>query len=254
MTEVDDNGYGRMFADHYDEVMPKDTTAERTASVLADLARGRGPALELGVGTGRVALLLARRIGTVVGVDFSQDMLDRLGDDTKSTGTDVRPVLADMRDYTDERTYPLVYCVTGTLSGLTGPEEQRRSVLAWAGLLARDGLLVLEMQNPEAVALIHNGNMTDTVFQAHPDNGTGVLVSRVLDTERSLWTVSSAYFGASGVKVSQETCRLTPPEELDGYAAEAGLELSARFGDWNLGSVEPRSGTYISVYRRASGG
>ncbi|WP_304452704.1 class I SAM-dependent methyltransferase [Nocardiopsis sp. YSL2] len=243
-----------MFADHYDEVMPKDAVAEQTADVLADLARGRGPALELGVGTGRIALPLARRIGTVVGVDFSQGMLDQLERDTKSTGENVRSVLADMRDYADGRAYPLVYCVTGTLSGLTDPEDQRRSVLAWARHLAPDGLLVLEMQNPEAVALIHGDRTIDTVFQAHPDNGTGVLVSRVLDTERSLWRVSSAYFGASGVKVSQETCRLTPPEELDGHAAEAGLESLARFGDWHRGPVEPHSGTYISVYRSSAGG
>ncbi|GAA1073166.1 class I SAM-dependent methyltransferase [Nocardiopsis composta] len=250
MEHVDDGGYGRMFADHYDEVMPKDSSADGVAAVLAELSRGREPCLELGVGTGRIALPLARRVGSVVGVDFSREMLALLEHDVQATGADVRPVLSDMRGYTDGAVYPLVYCVTGVLSGLTGRSEQRDAVLSWAECVEPGGRLVIEVQTPEAIALLHAGKASDTVFQAHPEGGTGVLVSRVLDTERSLWHVSSAYFGTDRTKITRETCRLVAPAELDSHATEAGLRLHARFGDWEKGPLTVGSGTYISVYER----
>ena len=253
MAEVDDQGYGRMFADHYDQVVPKDEAAEGVADTLAALVTMPGPCLELGVGTGRIALPLARRVGTVHGVDFSREMLDLLEQDVRTTGAEVRPVLADMRGYTDDVPHPLVYCVSGTLSGITDPEEQRSCVLSWARCVAPGGHLVIEVQNPEAIELMHGGRTNDTVFRAHPDNGTGVLVGRVLDERNRLWHVSSAFFGPDGTKVTRMTCRLTAPHELDALADEAGLELTARHGDWQGGPLLPESGTYISVYERPAG-
>lgn len=250
MEQVDDQGYGRMFADHYDEVVPKDEAAEGVADALAELVNGQAPCLEMGVGTGRIALPLARRVGTVHGVDFSQQMLDVLLEDVHATGTDVRPILADMRNHTDQGRYPLVYCVSGTLSGITDPEEQRACVRAWARSVAPGGHLVLELQNPEAIALLHGGRAHDTVFQARPEGGTGVLVGRTLDEANRLWHVSSAYFGPDGTKVTRTTCRLTDPHELDTLADEAGLVLTARYGDWQKGPLLTESGTYISVYER----
>jgi len=92
MNTVDDIGYGREFAHFYDRIFPKDATAERTADVLAGMHPGNGPALELGVGTGRIAIPLARRVGPVVGVDSSVEMLDRLRSDIARPGATRRVV------------------------------------------------------------------------------------------------------------------------------------------------------------------
>src|SRR5699024_2355046 len=122
---VDDIGYGREFAHFYDRIFPKDATAERTADVLAGMHPGNGPALELGVGTGRIAIPLARRVGPVVGVDSSVEMLDRLRSDIAHTEVDVTPVHGDIRAYRDDTKYVLVYCVCATLSMLLDEAQQQ---------------------------------------------------------------------------------------------------------------------------------
>lgn len=69
--------YGDRIAEVYDDMYPEDASAEATADVLASLAED-GPVLELGIGTGRLALPLARRGITVHGAESSQAMLDKL--------------------------------------------------------------------------------------------------------------------------------------------------------------------------------
>ena len=102
--------YGRQFADFYDRLFPPGAGAEATAAWLAALhPRDGAPALELGIGTGRIALPLAERVGEVVGVDASPDMLDVLRDELDRRPLPIEPVLADIRDYDDDRRYGLVY-------------------------------------------------------------------------------------------------------------------------------------------------
>ncbi|GAB3440002.1 class I SAM-dependent methyltransferase [Streptomonospora sediminis] len=249
MQQGNGDPYGSMFADHYDKVRPKDAEADAAAAMLADLMPEPGKALEFGVGTGRIAIPLARRIGAVVGVDSSEKMLDVLRRDAAEENVDVPVVCADMRGYSGGGRYPLVYCVSGTLSVISGSGEQQKTVAEWAGLVSPGGILVIEMQNPEAIGILHGERLVDTVFKARPGSDSGMLVSRVLDKERLVWEISSAYFENGSVRVTQEVCHLAPPERFDGCA---GLELVKRFGDWHGGPLNTGCGTYISVYRKAA--
>ncbi|QBI53071.1 class I SAM-dependent methyltransferase [Streptomonospora litoralis] len=251
MQQGHESSYGRMFAGHYDKVRPRDAEAEATAAMLADLAPKHGKILEFGVGTGRIAVPLARIAGPVTGVDSSPEMIDVLHRDEHDGASDVFTVCSDMRGYDDGERYALVYCVAGTLSALDTPEEQQKTVFEWAGLVADGGTLVIEMQNPEAIERMHGGRMVDTVFKARPDSDSGVLVSRALAPDHSVWEISSAYFENGSVRVTQEKCHLAPPERFDAPAAQAGLELADRFGDWQGGPLNAGCGTYISVYRRS---
>src|SRR5687767_7528038 len=119
MTSINDIGYGRQFDGWYDRLFPKDGLADRTAEQLASLHPDHGlGTLELGVGTGRIAVPLSREVGRVVGVESSLEMLSALEKDVAATSADVEGVHGDIRTYTDNRQYGLVYCVCGTLSML----------------------------------------------------------------------------------------------------------------------------------------
>jgi SAM-dependent methyltransferase len=79
MSDVNDIGYGRQLADFYDRLYPPGELVDQAVAWLASLHPGGGlPSLELGVGTGRIAMPLAERIGQIVGVDSSPEMLDVL--------------------------------------------------------------------------------------------------------------------------------------------------------------------------------
>ncbi|CRK56203.1 Methyltransferase SCO0408 [Alloactinosynnema sp. L-07] len=251
MTAVPDIGYGRQFAGFYDRLFPADAGVDQAVAFLAALHPGDGsPTLEFGVGTGRVAVPLSERVGEVVGVDSSPEMLDVL-----RAAVGDRPVAAvhaDIRDYTDGRSYGLVYCVCGTLSMLLDPEEQRRAVKAAARRLAPGGRLVIETHNPAIAEALNQGKPRDSFFVPYPAPDTGLLSYSTVDLDNRLWHLAHIFFDDGRARVAAELSRLTTAEETDHYARSAGLELVDRHADfWGnpFTGAEPMT---VSVYRAAS--
>src|SRR5689334_23637796 len=115
---MEDDGYfPERVAATYDssEDMFDPAAVETTAGVLAELA-GRGRALELGIGTGRVALPLAERGVEVHGIDISEPMVARLR--AKPGGEHIPVTIGNMADVGVTGTFSLVYAVFGALYGL----------------------------------------------------------------------------------------------------------------------------------------
>jgi SAM-dependent methyltransferase len=237
--------YGRLFAGFYDRIFPPGAGAEQTAEMLAGL-HGGGPALELGVGTGRIALPLAERTGEVVGVDLSSDMLDVLRDRAPRA---VTPVEADMRSYRDDRRYGLVYCVCGTLSMVLDETGQQDVLTTCARALAPGGAVVIETHNPAYVEAIHDGRPRDSFFIPYPGGDSGLLSYSNLDPVGRTWQLSHIWFEDGGSQVASETSRLTTPDEIDAYAERAGLRLASRHGDWAGSAFAGTEPTVICVYR-----
>ncbi|MFI1014672.1 class I SAM-dependent methyltransferase [Streptomyces sp. NPDC020965] len=249
--EIMDVGYGRQFAAFYDRLFPQDGAAERTAETLAGWHPG-GRTLELGVGTGRIAVPVARRTGEVVGVDSSPEMLDQLRAAVAESGAPVVPVHGDIRTYDDGTRYGLVYAVCATLSLVLDAAGQRTAVARAAHHLAPGGTLVVETHNPGLVHTLHEGRVRTSFFAPYPEPGTGLQTYSTLIPERGLWHTSHLWHEAGGVRLGSEVNRLTMPEEVDAYAAEAGLVLVSRQGDWSGGAFVPdQSAVHISRYVRA---
>ncbi|MFJ6727125.1 class I SAM-dependent methyltransferase [Streptomyces sp. NPDC091281] len=251
MSDLQDLGYGRQFADFYDRLFPP---GDLTAKWLAALHPGDGtPTLELGVGTGRVALPLAGLVGEVVGVDSSPEMLDVLRAELARAPRPVTSVRGDIRDYRSERgdhAHGLVLCVCGTLSMLLDPEEQRRVLETCAAALAPGGAVVVETHNPAFVEEMHEGRVRDTYFvPCGPD--AGLQTYSLLNTELRMWQLSHIWHEGGGTRLAHEVSRLTGPEEIDAYAARAGLRLEARYGDWHGTPFTGREPMTVGVYRAA---
>ena len=277
MTDLDgirDVGYGRQFADFYDRLFPGGPAVSQTVRRLADLHPGDGAAtLELGVGTGRIALPLAELVGPIVGVDSSPEMLAVLtrtmaaaGATASPTSGDrpatpaggsavpagdgpVIPVHGDLRDWSDGRRYGLVYCVCGTLSMLLDPQEQARAVRSAAARLAPGGTLVIETHNPAFALALNQGRARDSYFVPYPGQNTGLLSYSTIDAERRLWHLAHIWFEDGRSRIATELSRLTSPEEVDGYAERAGLHLVERQSDWSGTPFTGAEPMYVSVYR-----
>ncbi|MFF5372604.1 class I SAM-dependent methyltransferase [Streptomyces sp. NPDC013187] len=250
MTSTDDSAYGLQFGGWYDRIYPKDGLAGLTAKKLASLHPNHGlGTLELGVGTGRIAIPLSRETGEVVGVDSSPEMLSTLEKDVTAAGAAVEGVRGDIRTYTDDRQYGLVYCVCGTLSMLLTPADQQQAVSRAAERLAPGGVLVVETHNRSGILAWHGDQHRMTYFVPYPEPGTGLQTHSTLAPERDLWQCSHIWFEADGTsRVGTEMSRLTAPEEVDGYAAAAGLRCEARYADWNLAPYTPQGAMFVSVY------
>ncbi|MFD5034504.1 class I SAM-dependent methyltransferase [Streptomyces sp. NPDC058220] len=253
MSGIEDIGYGRQFDGWYDRLFPKDSLAALTAKKLASLHPGGGlGTLELGVGTGRIAVPLSQEVGRVVGVDSSPEMLAGLAKDAAVTTADVEGVHGDIRDYTDDQRYGLVYCVCATLSMVLDPADQQRAISRAAERVAPGGVLVVETHNRSGVLAFHEGQRRMTYFIPYPEPGTGLQTHSTLVPEQNLWQCSHIWFEAGTSRVGTELSRLTSPEEVDAYAAEAGLRRVSIHADWSDTPYSDESAMFVSVYERAA--
>src|SRR5437868_12041266 len=148
MEGYDASTYGDRIADVYDEWYDEAAFLETEAAVaaLAELA-GDGRALELAIGTGRVALPLAERGVEVHGVDASRAMVDKLRE--KPGGGAIPVTIGDFADVGVDGRYALVYVVFNTLFALESQEDQVRCFQNVAAHLEPGGVFVVEAFVPE---------------------------------------------------------------------------------------------------------
>lgn len=235
--------YGERIADVYDELYGKLFDTEGAAAFLAELA-GPGPALELGIGTGRLALPLAERGVKVHGIDASERMVRNLRG--KPGGDRIPVTIGDFADVPVDGRFPLVFVAFNTLFALRTQEAQVRCFQAVAEHLADDGAFVVEAFVPDP-ARFDRGQRTATERLAHD---RVILESSVHD--RATQRVDSLH-----VMVTEEGIRLYPvdiryawPSELDLMARLAGLGLRERWADWRRTPFTSESPQHVSVYER----
>ncbi len=215
--------------------------ADATVTFLEELAHG-GPALELAIGTGRIALPLSARGITVDGIDFSEAMVDKLR--AKPGGDRLSVTMGNYADVDVSGTYRLVYIVANSLSNLLTQDEQVHCFENVAAHLTEDGSFVLEAGVPSWLYRLQNSQYV---------MAEGIEVDEVrLDVARH--DPVTQQLEESHVRLSRDRVRLNPvvtryawPSELDLMARIAGLRLKGRWDGWNR---EPftSSGNCISVY------
>lgn len=250
--------YGRQFADFYDRLFPPGEAAELTAEALTTLLPpSGGRVLELGVGTGRIAIPLARRLGHVVGVDVSPEMLTVLREAAEREKVDVTAVEADICDLGplgDQDGFDLAYCVCSTLLLVTDPDDQRRALREAAARLAPGGHLVIETHNIPRVLSIAGGQPILTFFVPTPERKAGILSSWFIDKAAGEWRTSQVLLEDGTIHIGSEHLRLTTGEQFDAYAADAGLVPTHRFSDWSGTPYAEEGHMFVGIYRKPVNG
>jgi SAM-dependent methyltransferase len=233
--------YGDRIADMYDELPTHPPDADAAAAFLARLA-ATGPALELAIGTGRVALPLARLGVAVSGVDASEAMVAKL---RAKPGGDVIPVtIGDFADVPVDGRFALVFVVYSTFFALDDPTAQRRCFERVAEHLAPGGRFVIEAFVPDVSRFVRHQH----VEVRHIDIDAAMLsVSR---HEPAAQRVESLliWLSADGTHTWPVRLRYAWPAELDLMAELAGLRLEQRWGGWGGEPFTDDSVKHVSVY------
>ncbi len=242
----DPGTYGRSFADVYDDWYPADATTAAAVPVLAGLAGPGGAVLELGVGTGRLALPLAAAGCRVTGIDASAEMLERLaGKDPAGI------VVARHGDVSDRAAWPtapmdLVVAAFNLLMNLPDPAAQRRTVELAAEHLRPGGGLVVELalpapaEGPDRRLEVRSVDADAVVLIATDrDPDTGVVTGQHVELR-----------DREPVRLRPWVVRMVSTDELDGWAVGAGLELASRHGGWRGEPFDPQGAGHVSVFRR----
>ena len=235
--------YGERGADLYDawyqDVLDPGACVDR----LAELASG-GPVLELGVGTGRIALPLAGRGLEVHGIDASPAMLERLR--AKPGADRVHTHLGDMGEVAVEGEFPLVFAAVNTLLMLASQDEQVRCFQAVASRLVPGGRFVVEAQVPDATLY----TARQEVRAQRVDTDSVVLAVRRFDPVTQRMSAQQIQLSEAGVRLVPGVLRYAWPAELDLMARLAGLRLEQRWGGWMREPFTAASTQHVSVYER----
>jgi len=232
--------FGEDVAETYCDVQRGDESA--AVAFLAQLANG-GPALELAIGAGRIALPLAAQGIQIDGIDIAPAMLDQLR--AKPGGDKISVTVSDFADVAVTGVYRLIYVVWNTFFNLLTQEDQVRCFQNVAAHLTADGVFVIETYVPTFLYRLHNDQYVDA---------ESIEVDRVqLDVLRH--DAATQMIEESHVSLSQAGIRLNPvvqryawPCELDLMARLAGLRLKERWGGWNREPFNSNNALHVSVY------
>jgi hypothetical protein len=230
--------FGEEVAARYDE-STADMEVEPVVEFLAALA-GDGPVLELGIGTGRVALPLVGRGLRVHGIDLSTAMVAKLRE--KPGGEEIPVAIGDFATTRTEGAFSLAYLVFNTINNLTRQEWQVACFENVAAHLEPHGCFVIEVGVPK-LRLLPPGQRF-VPFAVGPEH-LGFDEYDVVDQG----LISHHYYPREGAQMSMPF-RYVWPSELDLMARIAGMRLRERWSGWRREPFTSESGKHVSVWER----
>jgi len=218
-------------AEHYDE-NTVGLPVEPVVDFLAPL--GGGGALELAIGTGRIALPLAARGVRVAGIDLSPDMVAQL----RRKSSEIPVEIGDMTTTHVEGTFSLVYIVFNSINNATTQEAQVACFANAARHLAPGGCFVVEVGVPGTQRLEVFDLSETHVGVDEYDLDTQRLVSHHFSLRDGQWRRASVPF------------RAVSPAELDLMVRMAGMRLRERWGGWEREPFTAESTKHVSVWEK----
>jgi len=243
MLEYSAESYGERIADVYDQWYSGFDPA--AIDFLVGIAKG-GKALELGIGTGRIALPLAKAGLAVQGVDASESMVARLR--SKPGAENIPITIATLPDIPVEGQFSLVYVVFNTFFCLLTQQEQIRCFQNVARLLSADGVFIIEAFIPD-LARFTGEQSTRTV--RIEDHEIQMDVSQ-LELDKQLIISQHVVLTEQGTRFYPVKLRYVWPSEMDLMAQLSHMRLRERWDGWTKNPFTARSGKHISVYELSS--
>ena len=227
--------YRRLWSEAFEPPLLDAATA-----FLAGLARS-GPALEFGIGTGRVAIPLLLQGVPVHGIELSPAMVEEL--QRQPHGSDIDVTIGDFATTNLNSTFRVVYLLRNTITNLTTQAEQVQCFANAARHLGPGGFFVIENYIP-AIRQLTPGETT-YVFTATPVHvGIGEYdLANQIETSRHWWTIDGE------LETFASDHRYVWPSELDLMAAMAGMTLRERWSNWYRAPFTSESRNHISVWQ-----
>lgn len=253
------SNYGDKYSSIYDEVYREFIPTDNQIEFLASY--GGGGALELGVGSGRLAIPLANRGVDVVGIDNSAEMLERLDAQKiingNKNGGSIVGINISASEATLDKKFSLIYAPFNFFFLVGNSEAKLATMKNAASMLSPGGVLIIEAFMP-----VEGRRLPDGKYPARfplRDGGVDIkaitseytiLTASNYEIETGLWTLSEIILreGCSPKIICSELYCL-PAEGFDAIAARASLRLKDRYADWDKTEFSKDSSKHISIYQ-----
>ena len=235
------SSYGDAFADVYDDWYREVSDIEATVSLVGRLAGDGGTVLELGVGTGRLAIPLAHAGMRITGVDTSRRMLERLA--ASDPDCEVVVVCGDMVDDLPDGPFDVVLVAYNTLFNLESAPRQSACFAAVAARLAIAGAFLVEAFVP----VPHSGSQV-SVRSMTADRVVLSASSHRADDQ----TAEGQYIEITeggGIRLRPWAIRWSTVEQIDEMARHVGLVPGERWGDVDQRPFTTDSERHVTIYR-----
>jgi SAM-dependent methyltransferase len=245
MADYEHSTYGDRIAAVYDQFhvhTPVTRFTDATVEFLASVA-GKRRVLELGIGTGRIAVPLAAKGLKVFGIDASEKMVEKMRE--KPGGDAIPVVFGNFADVKIGGQFSLIYVVFNTFFALLTQDEQVRCLQRVARHLTPEGAFAMEAFVPDPSRFEH-GQRVGAI-----DVGTDRVRLEVTQHDPGTQSIRSALVEVSesgGILLYPVRLRYAGPAELDLMARLAGMRLRARFGGWNREPFSAASQFHVSLY------
>jgi SAM-dependent methyltransferase len=244
VADFDPSAYGASgIADEYDDLYGDHWDTEGAVDCLFRLAAG-GPVLELGIGTGRLALPLLERGLRVEGVDASSEMVSKLHE--KPGGDRIPVVVGDFASADAGGGFALVVLAVNTVFALPDQQAQVECFHNAARHLAPAGRFVVEAWVPDVGAFRHNRLVRPRIIGRQRVS----IETAELDPVDQVMRTTQAVFSDGSVRLYPANHRYAWPAELDLMAQIAGLQREERWADWHGSPFTADSRAHVTVYRR----
>ncbi len=242
----DPSGYGARIGDQYDDIYEGVFDTDGAVTVLAELAED-GAVLELGVGTGRIAIPLRERGVEIHGVDGSPVMLEHLA--AKPGGARIPTTCGDFMEVRVEGEFAVVALLINTIYALANQDAQVRCFANAARHLQPGGRFVVEAWVPDPPG--NDERLRVRGRRLAP--GLAGLVIEDHDPIRQTLSTTQIVMGEDGRTVTFPVIhRYAWPAELDLMAKHTGFVLEHRWADWHRAPFTRYSENHVSVWRKAA--
>ncbi len=247
MADFDPSAYGASgIADEYDDLYAGQSDTDGAVDCLFELAGG-GKVLELGIGTGRLALPLLDRGVEVHAIEGSAEMVSKL---QAKPGGDRIPVVVDDFAHGDAgRGFALVVLAVNTIFALPDQQAQVECFRNAARHLGPSGRFVVEAWVPDVGAFRHNRLVRPRIMGSDRVS----IETAELDPVEQMMRTTQTVFSNGSVRLYPANHRYAWPAELDLMAALAGMHREHRWADWRRAPFTARSEAHVTVYRLPSG-
>lgn len=238
--------YGDTHAQVYDRIYGTRFAPDAAVSTLSAAAGDGGRLLELGLGTGRLAIPLAARGVQVDGIEASSAMIERLR--TQPGGDRIGVFQTDLAGFQlPRRDYDVAVCAVSTLFMLADLRAQQRCLTSAAHHLRPGGQLFIEAFRPDASRFDASGHRVET---RPSSTGDMHVVRSRHDAGQHVIDVSHELSGPDGAETYQVRLRYLEPDQIDNLARQAGLTQLVRWDDWTMVAATETSRDPINVYQK----